>query len=69
MPSRPPETLFYDDPQNYVLWRDVSRVYEDFCGDDNTKYAERTEQFVTVLNDVLTKLNDSKGQLNGRHIT
>jgi hypothetical protein len=36
------------------LWRDVSRLFEDFVGD----YPARIPRFEIVLRDILTKLND-----------
>lgn len=60
MPSRPPETDFYDDAENATLWRDVSRLYEEFTGPDEEKWVEREERFVVVLNDVLTRLHDAR---------
>ena len=60
MPSRPPETKFYHNPENYTLWRDISRTFEDFCGGDEAAWPERQERFVTVLNDVLVDLRERK---------
>ena len=60
MPSQPPETPFYNQPDNYTLWRDVSRTYEDFMGDDKTRWAQHKEAFVTVLEDILVMLRESK---------
>lgn len=56
MPSRPPETEFYDLPENYTLWRDLSRLYEDFMGDDEEEWPGRSERFTAVLNDVQGRL-------------
>ena len=58
MPSHPPDTKFYNNPDNHTLWRDVSRTYEDFIGGDETQWLERKEAFVTVLNDVLVTLRE-----------
>jgi len=57
MPSTPPETEFYDDGDNYTLWRDISRTYEDFCGDDERDWPERQERFKSVLSDITNRLN------------
>lgn len=56
MPSRPPETPFYEDDNNATLWRDISRTFEDFVGGE----PERKERFVTVLEDVLVRLRESQ---------
>ena len=60
MPSRPPETEFYDDPQNYTLWRDISRTFEEFCGEDSNKFAEKQKLFRQVLEDILAQLSASE---------
>lgn len=75
MPSRPPETSFYNDAENELLWRDMSRLYEQFLGPDSEKWSGREERFVTVLNDVHVKLRElprracihdsSQGRVNG----
>ena len=59
MPSQPPETPFYDNEENTVLWRDMSRLYEEFVGPDSAQWSEREERFVTVLNDVHTRLRET----------
>lgn len=56
MPSRPPETPFYNDSDNATLWRDISRTFEDFVGDGSDK---RQERFVTVVEDVLVRLREN----------
>jgi len=60
MPSHPPETPFYNNPDNYTLWRDVSRTYEDFMSSDATQWPVLKEAFVTVLEDVLVMLRELK---------
>lgn len=55
MPSRPPETEFYQDDANATLWRDISRVYEDFVSDGAEN---REERFITVVEDVLVRLRE-----------
>lgn len=57
MPSRPPETPFYERPSCYQLWRDVSRLYEDFIGSEEDL---RKGEFVHVLQDVLNYLDPLK---------
>lgn len=59
MPSRPPETKFYDNAENKELWRSISRLYEDFLGPDLEQWSEREERFVVVLNDVQVKLRET----------
>lgn len=58
MPSRPPETKFYDNHENATLWRDISRLFEDFCGDDEEKWDERQKRFEIVLGDVQVRLRE-----------
>ena len=60
MPSRPPETQFYEDPDNETLWRDVSRLYEDFLGGKESEWPKRRASFETVLNDVLVQLRETE---------
>lgn len=60
MPSRPPETKFYDDEDNATLWRDISRRYEDFAGNDTSLWKRKQEQFTIVLRDFLVRLGDSE---------
>jgi hypothetical protein len=55
MPARPPETDFYENPDNHELWRDLSRTFEDFVGDDET--GERQGRFEQVLRDIQIKLH------------
>jgi hypothetical protein len=56
MPARPPETEFYDNYENFKLWRDVSRLFEDWAPFDAP---ERTERFMTVLQDINNRLRAS----------
>lgn len=56
MPSRPPDTKFYEDEQNATLWRDVSRLYEDFLGSEEAQWGQLQLRFQRVLNDVLSML-------------
>lgn len=60
MPSRPPETKVYDDPAVATLWRDISRLYENFLGNDTPFWERRQEQFEIVLEDILVRLRDSE---------
>lgn len=53
MPARPPETEFYENQENYTLWRDVSRLFEDWAPVDAQ---DRTERFITILQDVINRL-------------
>jgi hypothetical protein len=54
MPARAPETAFYHDDANYTLWRDISRLYEEFVGDGDE---QRKRDFSTVMDDILGRLN------------
>jgi hypothetical protein len=56
MPSHPPDTTFYEDGANSTLWRDISRLYEDFLGDDKSQWPERQKRFKIVLGDVDSRL-------------
>jgi hypothetical protein len=60
MPSHPPDTAFYSNGANYTLWRDISRTFEDFCGEDSNKFAEKQKLFRQVLEDVLAQLDASE---------
>ena len=51
MPSHPPETQFYTAPREQ-LWRDISRLYEDFAG----PRGEFKDDFEIVLRDILDRL-------------
>lgn len=53
MPAPPPETEFYENDENYTLWRDLSRLYEDWAPTDAP---EREERFLTVLHDITNRL-------------
>lgn len=59
MPSRPPETPFYRDDDNAVLWRDMSRLYEDFCGPEPALWMDRQKRFQVVLEDIGVRLRES----------
>lgn len=59
MPSRPPETEFYNDTANKTLWRDISRLFEDFCGSDEAVWRSKQEAFQSVLADVQERLEGS----------
>ena len=59
MPSRPPETKFYEDEENKELWRSVTRLYEQFLGPDWEQWSEREERFLTVFNDVHVRLRET----------
>jgi hypothetical protein len=56
VPSHPPDTEFYDEPRNAALWRDLSRIFEDFAGEDEPRWPERREVFAAVVQDVLSRL-------------
>jgi hypothetical protein len=58
MPSRPPPTAFYDNGENAELWRDISRLYEDFLGSDEEQWMARQERFLSVIIDIRVKLRD-----------
>jgi hypothetical protein len=60
MPSRPPETKFYEDTENSALWRDLSRQYEDFLGDKESEWTTRRGRFETIVNDMLVRLREVK---------
>lgn len=60
MPARPPETSFYDNPQTAILWRDLSRLYEDFAGVYEDAWPKRQETFKTVIRDVLSQLEEAE---------
>lgn len=60
MPARPPDTQFYENTENYTLWRDVSRLFEDWAPIDAP---ERTERFVTVLKDILSRLEPEQPEI------
>jgi hypothetical protein len=54
MPARPPVTEFYENNyENFKLWRDVSRLFEDWAPSDSP---DRTERFITILNDITNRL-------------
>jgi hypothetical protein len=56
MPSHPPEDKFYEADDTFTLWKDVSRLYEDFCGSDFREYPKKQEKFKRVLRDVINRL-------------
>ena len=66
MPTSPPETQFYDNPDNAELWRDISRLFEDFLPDTSERLAvfseERIERFLTVLSDVQNGLEMAQAE-------
>ena len=62
MPSHPPETKFYEDEKNATLWRDVSRDFEKFAGEDQSQWPEMRERFKIVLEDTLVRLRESEGK-------
>lgn len=65
MPSRPPETQFYQETANYQLWRDISRLHEEFAGPDESQWPERRRAFERVLTDVSGKLRALGGSAAG----
>lgn len=58
MLSPPPPTPFYADAENETLWRDITRLYEQFLGRDSQQWSSREERFVTVLNDLHVRLRE-----------
>lgn len=55
MPARPPDNEFYNsNDENFMLWRDVSRLWEDWAPADAP---DRKERFETVLTDILARLD------------
>lgn len=50
MPSRPPETTFYERPDRHELWRTLSRAFEDYVGADES--GERQKDFERVQSDI-----------------
>jgi hypothetical protein len=60
MPSHPPDTEFYDEPRNAALWRDLSRTFENFAGEDEARWPERREVFTAVAGDVLNRLKEAE---------
>lgn len=68
MPSHPPETSFYNDADNATLWRDVSRLLDDFLSPKHyaldqpetprASSEERNERFGKVLADITKKLRE-----------
>lgn len=59
VPSRPPETKVYESENAATLWRDLSRLYEDFCGPDPEQWEDRKVRFQTVIGDIQVHLRDS----------
>ena len=47
MPSNAPDSV--TNPRQRQLWRDISRVFEDYCGDDVSKYPEREREFIEIV--------------------
>lgn len=60
MPSHPPDSQFYKADGTYTLWRDLTRLFEDFCGDDPSQWPDRRERFKVVAEDVLARLAESQ---------
>lgn len=48
MPANAPD--YITDPKERQLYRDLSRVFEDYCGDDSSKFSEREDSFLKTLN-------------------
>lgn len=61
MPSHPPETKLYEDGTVAALWRDISRLFEDFCGSDRNQWPQKQKQFEIVLGDIQVRLKDAGG--------
>lgn len=57
MPSHPPDTDFYTNDENYTLWRDISRTFEDWAPIDAP---DRNQRFRQVLADVVAQLDASE---------
>lgn len=57
MPSRPPQTQFYKDSANHELWRDITRLYEDWIPSEEEN---RNIHFSKVLQDVINNLRASQ---------
>lgn len=59
MPAHPPETKFYEDDKNAQLWRDLTREFEEFCGNDPQFWPRLQERFRIVIGDMMVRLNDN----------
>ena len=55
MPANAPN--YITDERERELYRDLSRVFEDYCGDDPTKYQERESSFDKMLSVVKDALS------------
>lgn len=47
MPSHAPDSV--KEPRQRMLWRDISRLYEDYCGSKESKWPERKREFQEIL--------------------
>jgi len=54
MPAHAPDSL--TNPRQRALWRDISRLFEDYSGDDKSLWPEREGEFLEVLSLVGEKL-------------
>lgn len=60
MLNRPPDTEFYDADDVLTLWYDQLRRYEVFCGPDKSQWAEKTERFLLVIDDIKVRIENSQ---------
>lgn len=58
MPASAPDYIEDEDERN--LYRDISRVYEDFCGGDETKYPAKIHSFINVMQVVIDTLKTAR---------
>lgn len=54
MPAQAPD--YITDERERELYRDISRIFEDYCGDDPKQYSEREQSFATILAIIRTTL-------------
>lgn len=47
MPAEAPERI--SDPRQRELYRDLSRVFEDYCGEKEELWPEREQEFCDIL--------------------
>lgn len=63
MPSHPPDNQFYKaNPRAHTLWRDVSRLFEDYSGDNEEEFPQRQIEFERVLKDTLHRLDRARAK-------
>lgn len=64
MPSHPPDDI--TDEREQTLWRHVSRLFEQFCGEgsgEKPHWPEREAQFLKVLDAVAARLRTNRGEV------